>query len=148
MLIEDFVPISRSVWITNASLMAHGTEIARAAAQAAAPTDALALGPPRTRVDSLLLPIRWSPRPPSALEDLQGDLQTSPLDSVSTHLALIASCHVPVDELGRRDLYRDAERAAHRFVRTFLIHLAAELEDRTTPSRPGDADPAFKKRDR
>ncbi len=29
MLIEDFVPTSRSVWITNALLRAHGTQIAR-----------------------------------------------------------------------------------------------------------------------
>lgn len=142
MLIEDFVPISRSVWITNASLMAHGTEIARAAAHAAAPTDALAIGPPRTRVDSLVVPITWSPRPPSALEDLQGDLQTSPLDGLSTHLALIASCHIPADELGRRALYQDAERAAHRFVRTFLTHLARELEHRTE----AETNPSLKQR--
>ena len=128
MLIEDFVPICRSVWTTNASLMAHGTQIVRAAAQATVPTDVLTLGPPRTRIDSLVIPLMWSPRPPSAFDDLQGDIQTSPLDELSTHLALIASCHIPADELGRRALDLDAERAAHRFVRTFLNHLAAELE--------------------
>ena len=131
MLIEDFVPISRSVWITNALLRAHGTEIARAAARAAVPTESLTLGPPRTRADSLVVPITWSPQRPSAFEDLQGDLQTSPLDELSTHLALIASCHIPADALGHRALSRDAERAAHRFVRAFLTHLATELEHRT-----------------
>lgn len=131
MLIEDFVPISRSAWITNASLMTHGVDIARAAADATARTNSLTLGPPRTRVDSLVMPITWSPRPPSALADLHGDLQTSPLDDGSTHLALVASCRIPTDDLGRRALYLDAERAAHRFVRTFLNHLATELERRS-----------------
>ncbi len=137
MLVEDFVPISRSVWATNASLMAHGTEIARAAAQATVPTAVLALGPPRTRIDSLVVPIMWSPRPPGAFDDLQGDIQTSSLDEFSTHLALIASCHIPADELGRRALYRDAERVAHRSVRAFLTHLATEIEQRT----PGGVEP-------
>jgi len=131
MLVEDFVPISRSVWITNASLMAHGTEIARAAARAATPTDALTLGPPRHRIDSLVVPVMWSPRAPGAFDDLQGDLQTSPLGEVSTHLALTASCHIAADALGRRALYRDAERVAHRSVRAFLTHLATEIERRT-----------------
>ncbi len=134
MLIEDFVPISRSVWITNASLMADGNEIARAAARAAVPTEALTLGLPRSRVDSLVVPIMWSPRPPSAFADLQGDLQTSPLDDLSTHLALTASCHIAADELGRRALYLDAERAAHRFVRAFLTRLATEIEQKTATS--------------
>lgn len=132
MLIEDFVPISRSVWITNASLVAHGTEIARAAADASAPTDTLTLGPARHRIDSLVMPIIWSPRPPSALEDLEGDIQTSPLDGLSTHLALVASCQIPADGAGSRALYLDAERAALRFVRTFLNHFATELEHRVT----------------
>ena len=131
MLIEDFVPISRSVRITNALLRAHGPEIARAAARAAVPTESLTLGPPRTRADSLVVPIMWSPQRPSAFEDLQGDLQTSPLDELLTHLALVASCHILADALGRRALYRDAERAAQRFVRAFLTHLATELEHRS-----------------
>lgn len=131
MLVEDFVPIGRSVWTTNASLMAHGTQIVRVAARATVPTDVLTLGPPRTRVDSLVVPIMWSPRPPSAFNDLQGDLQTSPLDELSTHLALTASCHIAADALGRRALYLDAERAAHRSVRAFLTRLATELEHRT-----------------
>ncbi len=136
MFIDDFVSVGCNILVSNAWLRAHGNEIARAAAHATAPTDAVSLGPPRVRTDSLVVPIIWWPRPPSALTELQGDLATSPIDDSSTHLSLSASCLVPVEQPGRRDQELAARRIAEQSVRTFLGRLAGEMETRSAISAP------------
>ncbi|MBK5287199.1 MAG: hypothetical protein JJE46_01910 [Acidimicrobiia bacterium] len=136
MFIDDFVSVERSILVTNSWLVSHGQEIARAAARATAPTDSLLLGPPRTRTDTLVVPISWSPRPPSSLAELQGDLLTSPLDERSTHLGLSASCLIPVEPPGRREQEFAARRNAEHSVRTFLGCLAHELEQRSASGDP------------
>lgn len=138
MLIDDFVPVAATVATTNAWLLACGADIARSAAHATAPTDTVNVGPIRTRSESLVMPILWAPRGPNALRELQGDLQTSPLDPTSTHLSLSASCVVAVEPLGRRIQEQSARRAAEQSVRRFLGRLAGELEFRSAAGAPGD----------
>ena len=136
MFIDDFVPVARNIVVANAWLISHGDEIASVAAHATAPTEVVQLGPPRTRLDSLVVPIVWSLRSPSPLTDLQGDLQTSPLDPRSTHLSLTASCHIPIALPGRRAQELAARRTAENSVLAFLGRLAGELEGRSADGVP------------
>lgn len=136
MFIDDFVSVAVGVSSTNAWLIARGEEITRAAAQATTPTVTVVVGPVRTRSDCLVIPILWSPESPSPLQELQGDLQTSPLNESATHLSLSASCRVPIDPLGRRTHALAARRRAEQSVRQFLGCIACELERRSATGTP------------
>ena len=139
MFIDDFVPVARDLVVTNAWLLSEGVEIARAAADATLATEAVALGPPRTRSDELVLPLVWTTAPRAPFVALHGDLQTAGLDIGVTYLSLSASCDLAVDPPGRRGQEFAARRAAEQSVRTFLQRFGAELEHRSvTGPEAGD----------
>lgn len=131
MFIDDFVPIQRSLLVANAWLLSHGAELAHEAATVAAPPSAITLGVPRTRLDTLVIPLAWSTTAPAAFRHLEGDLVTAGLGPDRTHLRLSASCELAVEPPGRRAQEAAALRAAEQHVRSFLAHLAGALEVRS-----------------
>ena len=133
--IDDFVPVPRSLVMTNACLISHGHEIARAAAATAlAPSD-LSLGLPRTRVDALVIPLMWSSPVSAPFRQMAGDLETARLGPTTTHLRLSASCDLAVPAPGRRPQELAAMRSAEQVVRAFLAHMAGGLEQRAGPDQ-------------
>lgn len=130
MFIDDFVPIQCGVLMANAWLIAHGGELTERAAIAVLAQSVVAIGTPRTRADSLVVPIDWSTKTRLPFSTITGELETGPLGSDTTHLRLCATCDLTVAAPGRRTQNRTAARTTEQVVRTFLAGIAADVEHR------------------
>jgi hypothetical protein len=136
MLIYDFVQVPRSLLVTNAWLVSNGAELVREATGSA--EDVVTLGPPRTRADTLVLSMAWSPPPGGPIANVVGELQTARWHATATHLSLSASCDLAVSGAGRRAQELAAQRDAETRIRTFLAALAERVAARTeVPPVPG-----------
>lgn len=86
------------------------------------------LGVPRFRSDAVVLPLRWSPRPPGWLPDLDADLEITSFGDRRTHVHLLGRYELPV---GISRLSSDAsvvQRMTVALVRQVLAGLSAAME--------------------
>jgi hypothetical protein len=87
------------------------------------------IGPPRDRVDALVIPLAWEPSKLQALFPvLNGDMELAPIGRGRCRLTLSASYMPPLGELGTRLDHAVLHRVAQSTVRSFLTRVAAILQ--------------------
>jgi hypothetical protein len=140
MFVYDFVTLDRPFGVAVDCLTADPGDglLGRAVAAASARLDSknghshpgeLEVGAPRSFEDTVMVPIRWTPRSwRGPFERLDGFIQVSPFDPDGSHLSVSASCEEPRTGLGRRRDSQRLQRQTEAGVRVLLRELAAAIE--------------------
>ena len=155
MLIHDFICIGRPVsevvalletrdtWLVPlASSAYHEGESLLGADRAVGPGVVskrvhMTVGPPRSRSDSLVVPIHWEATGLRGLFPvLEADLEFSPLGHAATQLSLWGSYSPPLDGFGARLDRLVFHRIAEATVRSFLDGVARTIRE-AVPSPSG-----------
>ena len=103
------------------------------------------IGPPRDRVDALVIPLAWEPSKLQALFPvLNGDMELAPIGRGRCRLTLSASYVPPLGELGTHLDHAVLHRVAQSTVRSFLARVAvilqADGDDPAAQMAPNDLD--------
>ncbi|MDA8073262.1 MAG: hypothetical protein M0Z82_17100 [Actinomycetota bacterium] len=97
----------------------------------------IALAPPRSYEDGLLVPFTWQAHSrPTLLPTLDADLELAPIGSLQTELVLRGRYHPPAGAIGKHLDQALLHRIADATVRAFVSDVAANLATRDGPATP------------